>query len=590
MALYSKESLETLRQRIDLVDVVSSYVKMQRTGSSYKGLCPFHEEKTPSFLIHKGDTHYHCFGCGAHGDSIAFLMNYVKMTFVDSLEFLAERFQVPLEKTEEEEKGPNKGRLKHALERACLWYQFFLLHSEEGHEALNYLYTRGLSLSFIRTFEIGYAPKLGGMLHRLLKEEGFSEEELFQAGLTRQGSSGRAKDFFSERITFPIKDRMGGVIGFSARKFKEETFGGKYINTAETVLFKKSQVLFGFCYSRQKIAKERKALIVEGQIDALRLIDSGFDFTVAGQGTAFGEGHAKELLQLGVTKVYLALDGDKAGQEAAVKVGDLFQGKGVEVIVVSLTEGLDPDAFLRSYGKEAFATLLVKGVDYLTFYYRYLCKGQDLSSPSQKNSIIETIAQKVRLWEQPVLVYESLKKLATLAGIPEEAIKNQEPLKVPFRKESLIKPLVNANRVLEMDLLRWMMLSEKKAEAVYNIIQKNICINHFKIEACAKLFSAYQSLKPEERQDLLSLAALLEKPEEQELLQELLQRKVNVFKAEEGIVETVKKILDRSWMDLGDIILKQMQNAPTLEEAMELSRQFDELKKQLPLVAMPESK
>ncbi len=579
--------IEDLLARTDIVEVIGGRVPLRRAGANFVARCPFHTEKTPSFSVNPSKQFYHCFGCGAHGDSIAFLMNHVKMTFVDSLEFLSERFQVPLEKTEEEEKGPNKGRLKQALERACLWYQFCLLHSEEGHEALNYLYTRGLSLSFIRTFEIGYAPKLGGMLHRLLREEGFSDEEMFQAGLIRLSNSGSAKDFFSERITFPIKDRMGVVIGFSARKFKEETFGGKYINTAETVLFKKSHVLFGFCYSRQKIAKERKALIVEGQIDALRLIDSGFDFTVAGQGTAFTEGHAKELLQLGVTKVYLALDGDKAGQEAAVKIGDLFQGKGVEVIVVSLTDGLDPDAFLRSYGKEAFASLLLKGIDYLTFYYRYLCKGQDLSSPSQKNSIIETIAQKIRLWDQPVLVYESLKKLASLAGIPEEAIKNQEPIKALVRKESLIKPLVNADRVMEMDLLRWMMLSEKKSEVINNIIQKNILINHFKVEACAKLFSAYQSLSTEERQDLISLATLLEKSEEQELLQELLQRKVNVFKAEEMVAESIKKILNRSWMELGDGILKQIQDAPTVEEAMDLSRQFDELKKQIPLVAMP---
>ncbi|MBS0628095.1 MAG: DNA primase [Verrucomicrobia bacterium] len=588
MALYSKESLEALRQRIDLVDVVSSYVKMQRSGSSYKGLCPFHDEKTPSFLIHKGDTHYHCFGSGAHGDSIAFLMNYAKMTFVDSLEFLSERFQVPLEKTKEEEKGPNKGRLKQVLERACLWYQFFLIHTEEGHEALNYLYARGLSLKFIRTFEIGYAPKLGGVLHRLLKEEGFSDEEMFQAGLIRQGSSGRCKDFFSERIAFPIKDRMGAVIGFSARKFKEETFGGKYINTAETMLFKKSHVLFGFCYSRQTIAKTRKALIVEGQIDALRLIDSGFDFTVAGQGTAFGEGHAKELLQLGVTKVYLALDGDKAGAEATIKIGDLFQSKGVEVIVVSLTDGLDPDAFLRSYGKEAFETLLSQGLDYLTFYYRYLSKGQDLSSPSQKNNIIETIAQKVRLWEQPVMVYESLKKLASMAGVPEDAVKIGEAPKPLVRKESLIKPLVDPDKRLETDLLRWMMLSEEKSEAVFRIVNKNITLNHFKVESCSRLFSAYQSLEPEERKDLLPLASLLETPGEQELLQELLQRKVNVLKAEEGVIETVKKMLTRSWMELGDEILKKMQDAPTLEEAMELSKQFDELKKQPPIVLMPE--
>ncbi len=584
MALYSKESLETLRQRIDLVDVVSSYVRMQRSGSSYKGLCPFHDEKTPSFLIHKGDTHYHCFGCGAHGDAIAFLMNHAKMTFVDSLEFLADRFQVSLEKSEEEEKGPNKARLKQALERATLWYRFFLLHSEEGHEALHYLYARGLSLAFIQTFEIGYAPKAGNMLHRLLRDEGFSEEELLQAGLIRQ--SIKKKDFFSERITFPVKDRMGAVIGFSARKFKEETFGGKYINTAETPLFKKSHILFGFCYSRHRIAKERKALIVEGQIDALRLIDAGFDFTVAGQGTAFGEGHAKELLQLGITKVYLALDGDKAGKEAAVKIGDLFQSKGVEVLVVSLTDDLDPDGFLRNYGKDAFEALLSRGVDYLSFYYGYLSKGRDLTSPSQKNEIIETIAQKVRLWEQPVMVYESLKKLAALGGIPEEAVKGGQPAQVRYQKDPLIKPVVDPNRVLEIDLLRWMLLSDNKSEAIFSIIQKNITKAHFIHESCANLFSAYESLEPSQRKDLICLASRLEKKEEQDLLQELLQRKINLNKAEEGVVETVRQILVRSWMGKREEIANKITAASSYEEAMELSRQFDEVKKQTPVVRL----
>lgn len=324
MAIYSKESLERLRQKIDLGEVISSYVSMQRSGASYKALCPFHEEKTPSFLIHKGDSHYHCFGCGAHGDAISFLMEYAKMTFVEALESLAERFQVSLEKVEEEEKGPDKKKLKQVLERASVFYRFFLLHSDEGKIALQYLYKRDIDLAFIERFEIGYAPKQGDMLYKLLKAEGFPDEDLQLAGLYLPS---RRKDFFTERITFPIRDRMGAVIGFSARKFKEETFGGKYINTSETPLFKKSQVLFGFCYSRHRMAKERKAIVVEGQIDALRLIFEGFDFTVAGQGTAFGDGHVKELLGLGVQQVYLAFDGDRAGKEAAVKVGDLFQKK-----------------------------------------------------------------------------------------------------------------------------------------------------------------------------------------------------------------------------------------------------------------------
>lgn len=584
MALYSKESLESLRQKVDLVEVISPYVKLQRSGAAYKGLCPFHEEKSPSFIIQRGDTHYHCFGCGAHGDAIAFLMDHAKMNFVDSLEFLAQRFQVPLEKVEEEEKGYSRDRLRSVLEKASMWYRFFLLHTEEGHEALLYLYSRGLNLAFIQNFELGYAPKAGRILHRILQEEGFTEEEMEQVGLLRRTQSGYAKDFFQERITFPIKDRMGHVIGFSARKYKEETFGGKYINTAETPLFKKSNVLFGLCYSRYRIAKEKKALIVEGQIDALRLIDEGFDFTVAGQGTAFGEGHAKELVQLGVAKVFLALDGDTAGQEAAVKIGDIFQSRGIEVLVIPLPKGLDPDAFLRKYGKEAFATLLTKGVEYLSFYYRHLCKGQDLPSPSEKNTIVETIAEKIRGWQQPVMVHESLKKLSLIAAVPEEAIKAPAiAITAPRTKSPLIQSIVDPDRVLEMDLLRWMFLSEEKTSKVLEIIHKNITAAHFKIPACSKLFSTYQELSKDAPIELLTFMTHLETEAEQDLLQELLKRKLNIQRAEEGVTETVRQILLRRWMDQKEQILSQIRTAPT-EEALILSKQFDQINKQTPIV------
>ena len=584
MALYSKESLESLRQKVDLVEVISPYVKLQRSGAAYKGLCPFHEEKSPSFMIQRGDTHYHCFGCGAHGDAIAFLMDHAKMNFVESLEFLAQRFQVPLEKVEEEEKGYSRDRLRAVLEKACMWYRFFLLHTEEGHEALLYLYSRGLSLAFIENFEIGYAPKAGRILHRILQEEGFTEEEMEQVGLLRRTQSGWCKDFFQERVTFPIKDRMGHVIGFSARKYKEETFGGKYINTPETPLFKKSHVLFGLCYSRYKIAKEKKALIVEGQIDALRLIDEGFDFTVAGQGTAFGEGHAKELIQLGVSKVYLALDGDTAGQEAAVKIGDIFQSRGIEVLVVPLPKGLDPDAFLRKYGKEAFSILLTKGVDYLSFYYRHLCKGQDLPSPSEKNTIVETIAEKIRAWQQPVMVHESLKKLSLIAAVPAEAI--QLPtiaITAPKAKPSVITSIVDPDRVLETDLLRWMFLSEEKTPKVLEIIYKNITPAQFKIASCAKVFSLYQELCKEKPIEFLTFMTHLETQEEQDLLNEVFLRKVNVHRAEEGVVETIRQILNRRWMEETEQISLRMRTV-SMEEALILSKQFDALKKQMPVV------
>ncbi len=581
MALYSKESLESLRQRVDLCEVVSTYVPMQRSGASYKGLCPFHEERTPSFIIHKGDSHYHCFGCGAHGDAISFLMNHAKMTFIEALEYLAEKFQVPLEKVEEEEKGPNKKRLKQALEKSLEFYRFFLLHSEEGAAALEYLYERDIDLPFIQRFEIGYAPKQGDMVHKLLKTEGFSEEELQQTGLLRPSSR---KDFFQERIMFPIRDRTGAVIGFSARKFKEETFGGKYINTPETPLFKKSHVLFGFSYSRHRMAKERKALIVEGQIDALRLIFSGFDFTVAGQGTAFGEGHLKELLSLGVNHVYLGFDADKAGLEAAVKVGDLFLAKGVEVTFLQLPSGEDPDSFLRQKGKEAFSKLLENGIDYLSFYYRYLSEGQDLKSPSKKNEVVETIAKKIRQWEHPVLVHESLRRLSEMAGLPEGVLGVK--LSIPMRPAFSKTPSIDPDRVLEMDLLRWLFLIQDPASRPFLLIEKNLGKKDFKIAACAHLFEVYFRLSPLERKDWIGLASCLQKQEEQQLLSELLQKKVNIQRLEECVFATVQKILSRNWMEKrGEIQAKIKAQEEIGEDASDLLLQLAHLSRHPPQVA-----
>ncbi|MBU6447213.1 MAG: DNA primase, partial [Verrucomicrobia bacterium] len=283
MGTFSRESLELLRSRIDLVEVLSPYLKLQRAGAAHKALCPFHDEKTPSFVINRGDSHYHCFGCGAHGDAIQFLMTHLKMSFVEAVESLADRCHVQLEEVngDNQPKGPPKAILKDALERACQFYHFYLLHTLEGHAALDYLYSRGITLDFIQQFQFGLAPKQPQLFLKTMWEQKISNAILEEVGLLSKG-----REFFQDRITIPIRDPQGAVIGFTARKYKTDTFGGKYVNSPETPLFKKSKVLFGLSFSRKTIAKARKAIIVEGQIDALRLIYSGFDWTVAGQGTA----------------------------------------------------------------------------------------------------------------------------------------------------------------------------------------------------------------------------------------------------------------------------------------------------------------
>lgn len=584
MGTFSRDSLEHLRSRIDLIEVLNPYLKFQRSGAAFKALCPFHEEKSPSFIIQKGDSHYHCFGCGAHGDAIQFLMTHLRMSFVEAVEHLADRFHVPLEEVEGEDKpkGPPKAVLKEALQKAKEFYQFCLLHTADGHAALDYLYNRGIDLEFIQTFEFGYAPRLP-MLQKMMQEQKIPPQILEEVGLMKGG-----REFFSDRITIPIRDSMGSVIGFSARKFKPDTFGGKYVNSPETPLFKKSKVLFGLSYSRKTIAKEKRALIVEGQIDALRLIHSGFLWTVAGQGTAFGESQAKELMQLGARKVYLALDGDTAGQEAALKIGHIFQKNGVEVLVVKLPEKCDPDLILQEKGPEEWQKLLDKSIDYIQFYVDRLSQVINIQSPAGKNELVQTIAKKIREWDHPLMVRESLRNLARLTQVPESILntETESPQIYIKRSASVAFFEVDPDRVLEADLLRWLFLMGDTHPDFLPLAEKNLTLEHFRLQAARHLFEKYKTAVLEGRpRDLLSLAIDLDQAESQLFLAEVLQKKVNRERASACFLETIEKMLERHWMQQREEIkLKIYSGRCSEEEVLNLAKRFDQLKKERPQV------
>lgn len=579
--MFSKESLESLRQRVDLVDLVSSHVELKRTGVAHKGLCPFHDEKSPSFMIQKGDHHYHCFGCGAHGDAIQFLMTHLKLSFMEAVESLAEKYHVQLERIEgEHKKGPNKASLKQALELACRFYEYMLLHTNEGAQALNYLYQRGLDIDFIRRFNVGYAPATQGMLQKVLQARAINQVILTDAGLLHPSS----REFFSDRITFPIRDASGAVIGFSARKFKEETFGGKYINTPETAVFKKSRVLFGLNYSRKTIAKERRALIVEGQVDALRLIQAGFDYTVAGQGTAFGEGHVKELVNLGISQAILALDGDNAGEQATVKIGNLFQKEGIEVLVAQLPKGSDPDAFLRRHNAAAFQQLIDGATDYLTFLVKHESSTTSMDSPAGKNSLLQKIAQQIRDWEHPVMVHESLRKLAQLTQTPESMLGIGQPFIANLyikHTGSAGQQVIDPDMILESDLLRWLLFGAQNLPVLAQMAQVNIKPTDLKIPACRLLYTLFlNQLNSKTPQDLLAFLFEVEDEGAQKLLQELMQKKLNMEKADQYLAELLQKILERNWMAQREEVRMKIQSGLcTDEEALELAKQFDRLKR-----------
>ena len=591
MVIYKKESLEALRQRVNLVEVLSSYIDFKRSGSAYKGLCPFHDEKTSSFIVQTGDSHYHCFGCGAHGDAIQFLMNHQKMSFLESVDYLAQRFQIQLEKADdsEEKKGPNKTHLKEALETACHFYHFYLLYTPEGHEALEYLYKRGIDLNFIQTFRVGLAPKQAGIFRKIMQAKSIRDDILLAGGLLAQTKEGKLREFFYDRILFPIHGHTGGVVGFSGRKYKEETLGGKYVNTPETPLFKKSRLLFGLNYCRRRIAKERKAIVVEGQVDALRLIQEGFNITVAGQGTAFGEGHVKELTSLGINQVFLALDSDLAGQEATSKIGHLFQKEGVEVRIIQMPSGNDPDSFLKENGPEAFLKLLETSSDYLNFLIKYLSINLNLDSPAGKNELVRNATKLIREWDHPLMVHETLRKLAHLLRVPEEMVGvGQEPLPNIYIKKtaSVGTQIIDPDRILEADLLRWILLLGQEQPKLIDLVRLNLNQHDLRIPVCQKIFEIYRTNYENQRScDLLSLAIDLDDAEGQLLMSDLLQKKINKERAEVQLIETIQKILTRNWMHKREEIKIKIQSGQCSdEEALELVKQFDDLKRHPPQI------
>lgn len=578
MVIFAKESLEALRNRIVLVEVLESFIELKRSGASYKGLCPFHDEKTPSFVVQAGDTHYHCFGCGAHGDAIGFLMNHQKFSFIEAIEYLAEKFQVHLEKTtQEEHKGPPLKQLREVTDFASRLYHYLMLNSEEASEALQYLHKRGFTLDFIKKYQIGFAPQNPALLKKMLLAKKMSLELAEMVGLLK-GS----RDFFTDRIMFPIHSSTGYVIAFSGRKYREETPGGKYVNSPETPLFKKSRVLFGLNYSRQRIAKERRVLIVEGQIDALRLIDAGFDYTVASQGTAFGVDHVKELVTLGISTAYLAFDADQAGINAAVKVGDLFQKEGIEVRVITMPSGYDPDLIIKERGKTAFQTLLESSQDFLTFLVRYHSHEIDLTTPAGKNELALLLSKTIRTWKHEVMIFESLRKLAVLLKVPETMLGIGQPGYTPFlfKKTLTIGDAVsNYDRVLELNFLKALLQVENGQQI---LALQYVTPEHFLNLELQKIYAGIEEqLKKNRSIDLLNFTSELE-PELQAEFIQLIEKPLKADKLKFFYLESLQKLLDRHYLAEREKIRLRIQSGTlTDEEALELTKVFKSIERKI---------
>src|SRR5213593_2751384 len=341
MARIKDTSVEEVKAAADMVAVVSERTQLRKTGARYMGRCPFHEERTPSFSVNAVDKFYYCFGCGAKGDLITFVRETEQLDFAEAIEWLADRFNVQIEYEEtspqQDARRRRRERLLELLDAAASFYERYLWDSQAGSLARDYLAGRGLGEEICREYRLGLA--LGGTtLARKARERGFTRDELLAAGLVNR----RGNDYFSGRLLFPLADARGRVLGFQARKLREDDpLRGKYVNSPEGDLFHKGSVLYGLHLARTAISKQDRAAIVEGNTDAIALRQAGFEPVVASMGTALTEGQLRELGRL-THRLFLCFDADAAGQEATLRGMELASTRGFDVRVVALPRGLDP--------------------------------------------------------------------------------------------------------------------------------------------------------------------------------------------------------------------------------------------------------
>jgi DNA primase len=341
MARIKDASVEEVKAVADMVAVVSARTQLRKAGVRFLGRCPFHEERTPSFSVNSTDKLYYCFGCGAKGDLITFVRETEQLDFAGAIEWLADRFNVQIEYEEtspqQDARRRRRERLTELLDSAASFYERYLWDSQAGSLARDYLAGRGLAEDVCREYRLGLA--LGGtILTRKALERGFTREELAAAGLTNR----RGNDYFSGRLLFPLADARGRILGFQARKLREDDpLSAKYVNSPEGELFRKGDVLYGLDRARAAIAKQERAVVVEGNTDVLALRQTGIEPVVASMGTALTERQLKELGRL-TNRVWLCFDGDAAGEAATLRGMELAAAQGLDVRVVALPAGFDP--------------------------------------------------------------------------------------------------------------------------------------------------------------------------------------------------------------------------------------------------------
>ena len=396
MAKFSSDSIEKVRDAVDFVEVMAAHTELRRAGDEFTGLCPFHEERTPSFWVNPRDKVYYCFGCEASGDLFSFVEEKEGLSFGDAVETLADRYGIEIERESEdprvEEARKRRARLSEVLERTATFYATYLWDSPKAEKARQYLLGRGLGEQVLRDFGVGMSPGDWGTVLERGQRAGYKPDELGAAGLVRKGRKGGFYDWFRNRIMFPVRDPRGRMLGFGARGLTPDA-KPKYLNSPESELYRKSRILFGVDRARTAMAKSGRAVVVEGCTDVLALHQAGFEESVAVMGTAITPDQLQALAGL-CEEVVLALDADRAGRAAMLRAQNVAGSRKLRLRVAQMPAGEDPADMLA--GEEAgegaagrFREIVDGAVDMPVFHVRSILDTGDLATPAGRDSALD---------------------------------------------------------------------------------------------------------------------------------------------------------------------------------------------------------
>ncbi len=575
MSYYPREVIDDIRSGNDIVDVVGQYVKLKRSGSSYVGLCPFHNEKTPSFHVNQDGQYFHCFGCGVGGDVIGFMMKYGNYSYPDALKVLAERINYILPEGEMSADIVKKRELKqnlYEIHKIAARFYYEQLMSDNGKIAAEYLDKREVKLGIRRKFGLGYSPVAKGALYENLKSKGFSEDTILKSGLVYKRDNGAYYDKFFNRLMFPIIDVYGNIIGFGGRVLGDGQ--PKYLNSPETEIFNKSRNLYNL--NNAKASKIREFILVEGYMDAIAIYQAGFHNVVASLGTAFNENHAK-VLKSYADSVILLFDSDEAGVKAVLRAIPVLENAGLKIKVLQVHDAKDPDEFIKRFGAAEFGELLKTAKNHIIFQAEQLQKKYDLEILDDKIAFSKDIAKLLSNIESSIETDAYLKEVSKMTDIDLPAI--QDEIAKLNNGVAVVRMASKGSKINKngIDEARSGLISILVSNKVYyDLLSKYIkpeeFVDDFYVKTVSYIYSLYSQDKPVNKE---SIIGYFETVEEQSRITKLFVRRVGYIddEIEKAMNDLVRKVKEAYY----DKMISDDYSNPELPKLMEMKRNVSKL-------------